>query len=357
MPEFDIAQFKRTLTAATAPRRDASTVLREAGIAEGKQRLKHRQAVGHVLKPFLTKAGLDVDTLDKVLAQNQSELRSHFQQQKAAVAKHSSAERDAFRHAVELGYEATQHLANRPRPADVGFGGLSSVVTLTTPFLIWEWPHPSPDQLRDYNIQALNSYAKILVDIPVNSFDNDSGSDSREFSFFFYWPNETGYLAIVQVFSVLSLNGACELAANAGVFSGDKMELWLDAWLYPIQYWLPVPPGGDLRNLRLQGDPLQHQQALNDLTAEGGHIFGGAGYAHATFPATPYGLSYGSYGGVTIPANATAVFEVTLTVKYQWSGNTLPDEIKADFADNNLHYYVGCPLVVLQFLTAPPVMA
>jgi len=129
MPEFDIAQFKRTLTAATAPRRDASTVLREAGIAEGKQRLKHRQAVGHVLKPFLTKAGLDVDTLDKVLAHNQSELRSHFQQQKAAVAKHSSAERDAFRHAVELGFEATQHLANRPRPGrskvlrhELGFG-------------------------------------------------------------------------------------------------------------------------------------------------------------------------------------------------------------------------------------------
>ena len=359
MSKFDIAAFKRALAAAQATRRDDSKVLREADAAEGAQRLKNRQAVAQVLKPFLTKAGLDVDKLDKVLAQNQNELRKTFEHQKAAVAKHSSRERDAFRHAVELGYEAAQHLAKLAAAgAAGGFGGLASLVTLTTPLMITEWPQPD-DQLKASVIQPLNSYAKIFVDIPVYGFDNNNGSDSREFSFYFSWENQTGYLSVVKVFSVLSLDGACEVAANSGFFSGDNMNLTLDAWLYPIQSWLPIPSGGDLRDLRVRGDPLQNQRALN-LSAQGpgGQLFGaGPDYEHRVFSATPYGVSYETFGGLEIPAAATALFEVNLTMRWEWHGNVLPDEIKADFADDNLHYYVGCPLVVLEFLTAPPALA
>jgi len=35
----------------------------------------------------------------------------------------------------------------------------------------------------------------------------------------------------------------------------------------------------------------------------------------------------------------------------------LPDEIIADFADEKTNSSVECPLVVLEFLTQPPVMA
>jgi len=42
---------------------------------------------------------------------------------------------------------------------------------------------------------------------------------------------------------------------------------------------------------------------------------------------------------------------------YSWDGNTLPDEIIADFAHETHHYNVQCPIVVLQFLTAPPMAA
>ena len=114
-----------------------------------------------------------------------------------------------------------------------------------------------------------------------------------------------------------------------------------------------------MKSLRVQGDPLQHQSVLDQFTATGGgQIFGGgADYENKIFSTTPYGVSYGSYGGLSVPPGATAGFEVDLTINYSWNGNTLPDEIKADFADDNLHYYVGCPLVVLEFLTAPPSMA
>jgi hypothetical protein len=135
------------------------------------------------------------------------------------------------------------------------------------------------------------------------------------------------------------------------------MRLSIDAYLYPVSLWLPLSPGSDIRSLRSQGDPLQHQVVLNQLQAQGGHIFGGAGYNGQVFTAASYGMSHGSFGGYQIPGGATAVFEVGLKITGSWDGHTLPDEIKADFADNMLQYSVGCPLVVLQFLTQPPVMA
>ena len=197
---------------------------------------------------------------NKVLAHNQDELRRTFAKQKVEAAKHSAGQRNAFHHAIELGHKALEHLGNQP-PA-IG-SGLSSLISLTTPFLIWEWPHPSPDQLRDSHIEALKSWAKILIGVPAYSFDNDEGSDSKEFSFYFLWENNSDFLAVAKVFSVLSLTGTCEAWANSGVFSGDTMGLSIQASLFPISYWLPLPSGGTINNLRVFGDPLQNQTVLN----------------------------------------------------------------------------------------------
>jgi len=83
----------------------------------------------------------------------------------------------------------------------------------------------------------------------------------------------------------------------------------------------------------MRGDPLQHQLILNNLTAQGGAIFGSAGIKTKTFSGVSFGMSFQSFGGFQIPGNATAVFEVTLTLSASWDGNSLPDEIIADFAD------------------------
>jgi hypothetical protein len=74
---------------------------------------------------------------------------------------------------------------------------------------------------------------------------------------------------------------------------------------------------------------------LNNLTAEGGHIFGDAGHADKTFPGTSVGVSFGGFGGFGIPGNSAAVFEVNLTLRTSWDGNTLPDGIVAEFADKD----------------------
>jgi hypothetical protein len=230
------------------------------------------------------------------------------------------------------------------------------LLTLPAPFLIWEWPLDG--SLVGTHIEPFRSSARILLDIPIYSgLYNNSGSEKREYSFYYFWENNSPFLAVVKCFSVLGLTGTCELAANSGFFSGDTMSLSIDAYLYPISFWLPLPPGSDIRSLRMQGDPLQHQLVLNGLTAQGGGFFGSADYENATFSAAPFGMSYQIFGGFQIPGNATALFEVNLTLSYSWQGNTLPDEIIADFADQNLQHSVESPLVVLQFLTQPPAMA
>ncbi len=352
MSKFDISQFKLALIAARERERENSRLHRTHH--KPAFPLSNHRALAQILKPALEKAGVDLTNLNQQLAHNQTERRKQFQIQKADLAKPSAAQQSAFHHAIAEGQKALKYLGNLP--ADAGLGsGLSSVLTLTTPFLIWEWP--ADQALVDSHIEPLKSWARIRLDVPAYAFDNDSGSETREFSFYFYWTNSSQFVAIVKCFSVLGLNGACELYANSGIFSGDSTSLSIDAYLYPVTYWLPLSPGQDIRSLRLQGDPLQRQNVLNNLTATGGSIFGGADAQGHTFTAASAGMSYQSFGGLQIPAGATALFEVNLTLTAHWQGNTLPDEIIADFSEEKMGYSVECPLVALQFLTQPPVMA
>lgn len=57
-----------------------------------------------------------------------------------------------------------------------------------------------------------------------------------------------------------------------------------------------------------------------------------------------------------LPGRATAIFEVNLKLSYSSQGNTLPDEIKAYFADDRMNYSIECSLVAHQLLTGPPAM-
>ncbi|GFO68341.1 hypothetical protein GMLC_19200 [Geomonas limicola] len=350
MADFNPSEFKRALAEAREQQHDQSKQVHT--LSSQRKPSPPNREIAQLLRRFAKQADLDLESVDRMLAQQQDEMRRSFQAEKVEAAAGATARRAAFNRAIAEREQAIAYLANHPQEAAVG---LSSLLSLTKPFLIWEWPLDI--SLVSSHIEPLNSSARIKLDVPVYSFDNDSGVDQREFSFYFLWQNPSDFIAVVNCFSVLSLNGACELYANSGITSGDTTSLSIDAYLFPIAYWLPLAPGGNIRQLRMGGDPQQHQSVLSELTATGGAIFGDAGTASKLFPSISVGMSYGTYGGLSIPARATALFEVNLTMSYSWSGNTLPDEIIADFADEGHHYNVECPIVVLQFLTAPPMAA
>jgi hypothetical protein len=120
--------------------------------------------------------------MNKLLAFNQDELRKTFQQQKIEAAREAGPRRAAFDKTIEMGYQALKFLGNRPA---VPGSGLSSLISLPTPFLVWEWPHPS-GELLDSHIEPLKSWAMILVGVAAYASDSDSGGDSKEFSFIFF---------------------------------------------------------------------------------------------------------------------------------------------------------------------------
>src|SRR5215831_5681105 len=142
MSKFELSEFKNLLNAASEQRREHEALLRRATISHETQRVKNRRAVAEVLEPFLSKAGLDLDKMNKVLAHNQDELRRNFQKQKNESAKHSASQKKTAHRAIELGHEALEHLGNRPAAVD---SGLSSLISLTTPFFISEWPQATPE--------------------------------------------------------------------------------------------------------------------------------------------------------------------------------------------------------------------
>jgi hypothetical protein len=338
---FDVEKFKLLLAQGNVPR--------QRHVPRRSQNQKNRRELEKILLPLMTQAGIDVDELNKLLALQQAARRENFEKEKAEVASHSVAEREAFHRSIEEGYKASEYLKNLPFDS----GALGNILTLPTPFLVWEWPHGTQCLQRSH-LEPLKSYAKCLLDFAAYSSDNDNGSGGTEVSFYFFWENNSDFISIVKAFSVVGLNGSCDLEANKGFWSGDTMKLSIEASLYPISYWEPLPPGQNITNLRMQGDPAQHNLILDNLTAEGGSILGDFGSADKIFSNNSYGVSYGQYSGISIPGRATALFEVCMSFTYSWDGNTLPDEIKADFADDKKNYNIECPLVALQFLTAPP---
>ncbi|PYN03644.1 MAG: hypothetical protein DME02_23150, partial [Candidatus Rokuibacteriota bacterium] len=102
MSKFNLSEFKQLLKTAGDRYHDHAVSSGQADLAYERQRVKSRRAVGQVLEPFLRKAGLDVDGLNKILAHNQDELRRTFAKQKVEAAKHSAGQRNAFHHAIEL---------------------------------------------------------------------------------------------------------------------------------------------------------------------------------------------------------------------------------------------------------------
>jgi|SRR5580700_11348063 hypothetical protein len=78
------------------------------------QKLNYQRAVEQMLRPLLTKAGLHVEKLDKMAAQNQSELRRIFENNKTEAARHASLEMAAIRKEVQQRARALQNPANLP---------------------------------------------------------------------------------------------------------------------------------------------------------------------------------------------------------------------------------------------------
>jgi hypothetical protein len=317
MSEINVSEIKNTLSSAKERLLEFAR-LRLPDHSEYSQRLANRRAMGTFLESYFTKAGVDVDKLNKMHAQNQSELRLILQERRAKLAEHLPSLEATFHHGIESRRRALELLATPINPF---------FVTLDKPFLIWQkpiWDEPNFGMI-DSHIESFNSFAKIQM-------DTNRGSRSTNFSFDFLWENQSDYNAVVNVETSLVLNGICKVGAGKGIFSGDSADLNVSDTLLPWEYWTQPPTC-----------PMGQQSQSHSLVqfhVEGGGVFGDNDSKGQTFAFTPSDLSFNFF---LVPPRSLAVIEVDLVIQYNFTGGggDINDFVQVDLT-------VLCPSVELE---------
>jgi hypothetical protein len=239
-----------------------------------------------------------------------------------------------FRHGIDDRRKALQQLGTIAQPYT------PILIALETPFLIWAnrfLPHSNEplgtNILVDSHIEPLNNWAKILL----NYQTDDAFFATDRLNFYFYWRNETGSDAVVNVASYLTLNGSCRVHASSsfwhGLLAPPRSDVSVDAELSVFEWWNDPPT-----------EPLSEPGQLQNVTTLS--VQGGmwSGDGKSTLVSANCQVTYDIF---RIPSNDVAVFEVGLSLKYGMAEG----DVNVDFSfENNL---VLCPYLQLEVLTVP----
>jgi hypothetical protein len=329
MPKLDEFHLRTALSAARDLRRKNSR-LRSTKVGESPQILgSDSWFLEKLVGPFSADRGRNLDELEKMRRQNQTEISGFLQKQKAAAVKHSSRVNESQAHGVAGRRKAIEHVTSRRSDA-VPAGFNFNFVVLDTPLFVL----PSLDvNLVNTSLAPWNNVAKINAEWSTPYPDN--GWD--DLSFVFVWENPSDRDTVVNVESYLLLNGFCDVFAEGGpgkVIWGQKYtDLDISVGLNILEYWNnpPTVPSGQ------NG---QYESAVS-LHAHGGGIFGLGDYESSGVNGS-YDVIYRMF---LIPAKGVAVFEVTLSIDHWTDGGF----IDVDFAAGD--FEVMCPAVVMAILT------
>jgi hypothetical protein len=236
-------------------------------------------------------------------------------------AKYFSSVERAFRRGIEDRGKALKQLAAIAPPFQI---------ILFTPFMVWATP---PRILIDSHIESGNNWAKI------HSIYDRTGGDGQTTDgvfFYFFWQNDTGADALVNVESELMLNGICGAGVAAAWMpnvGGGDVQVY--AQLNPFEWWNQPPT-----------QPLQQpgqEQLVKDLwnPAPCCRWLFVQGRKKTAIISGDYKIYYDTF---LIPNNDVAVFEVGLSLTHSIIGT---GETWVDFLDDSL---ILCPLLELDIL-------
>jgi hypothetical protein len=294
-----------------------------------------RRAAARMVESVVQKAGLDEGRFSKLVAEDQRALRLAFDKRRAAAAGHARASSAAFHSAMAARAQALNVLR-------APF--LAATVNLDKPFLIWQLPNPQLNIFIDSQIASMNSFVRVLV-------NTDRDSNVTRFVFYFFWPNDTDAFAVINLSSLLVVNGACSAQAKSGIFSGDVATLSADASMAIFRWsgWGKDPATGQSNDQTLHPDfqPTQRQN-IAFLRAEGGHIFEGADFKSKALAFEQFPLSHRM---LIVPNRASVLLQISLELNYGFDGgDDIQDNIFVDFSERGSAVF--CPNVEVEVLTA-----
>ena len=346
MPVEEIAEIKAALAALNE---------REAATRRGVPPADHRPAPARSelteLESLLT-AHPDIGRLGEILARRLDGRRESLLALQERMRNDAQKTQPAAKAALAAAVDARrQALAILSQPFT------STFVTLDSPFLIWELPHPDLDMFRDSGIESGASWVKILL----QATRTPGGPQQTDFRFYFIWDNPSDYYAVANVSSALSLNGQAVAWGSPGRLSGNFASLSVTAYLNVMRWsgWGTDPNTGQSNDQTPY--PIYDYQSANKSVASfdayGGDWFHDAVPGSATFdPQIPYDMIARL---VAIPGGAVTLFEVGLRINWWFhdATETVDDDyqsITLDLAYDPLGYIARCPMVQLEVLTAPP---
>lgn len=270
------------------------------------------------LQLLFAEAGLDIAKINKILAEHQSEVRNVLEKEKSKSPKIFAALNKNLRSGIENQRKAWEQLASKPP-------------TIITPIPLWSaWEiGVTPIALVDSHIEASNNWARILYT------RHSDGEDDIYVSFWFYWQNPSEYLAVLNAESDLLVQGWCQAVGSEQFLWGGDAVIDLSAKLF-------VYVGG----ARIESSRVP----IKTLGAQGGDeiLYWGT---HTDSEGIS-GTYHMSCSNISVPAGEQVLFSVQFHAAY----NLRHGSIDLDF-DTDQNKSIMCPGLLINLLTAPPVIA
>jgi|SRR5580704_4265580 hypothetical protein len=332
MTQINIDEVKRVSAKLNAEKiRQTSIPITSQGLT------KNRTDTEALLKYYYDKTGLAVDKFNKLRTNRHAALRKLLETQMVNGGKDARAVATGIRQAMENRGNALR-LLSQP----------STSIVLDTPFMFFG---VESDLFIDKHFESFFNWCRIFA-------GKHHGSDDTIFAFYFSWPNNSQFDAVIDASSALVFKGLCQVIADTGIFNGHINWLYLTAQLDVIRWsgWGVDPQTGTtLDGTYLPPSITEHSysNAVASLLVEGGGIFGNKGEKHQPFNAQEFDVSRDL---MIIPGGATVVFEVSLRVQYNIENGDEFDYLLMDFASDKTENRVICPAVFLDLFTVLPVL-
>jgi hypothetical protein len=281
-----------------------------------------RQAMDKLLEETLRKAGLDLNKVEELRKQSESEMLETMAKRTAEADKLDAAGEDMARRTIENWH--------------------NTMVQLTT---------LAPDGLQRFLLNTaseISSTSQIsLVSKQIAPANNAAQFESHlkqtvlsgfpeEVSFGFLWQNQSDKYVFINADGYLVLTALCRASSKGGIFGGERYcELNVDANLHINGLWAQPPPP---KSPPPQTD--QHQNALKFRVDSGGifdddktaaaHLFRG------------FDLRYTS---LLVPPNGMVMFEVACSL---WASIS---DGEADYTFVQFGRQAQCPGLLITLLS------
>lgn len=292
---------------------DIISASRSAQIGNFRHKLAKR------LQPVFAAAGLDVEKLDEILVEHQSDLRNFFEKTKAKSAKNLSALKKNIQRGLKNQRKALEHLAFKPF--------ITTPIPLLEAYSIFATPI---GMLTDSHIEAMNNWAKFAL-----QENGDTGYIHAYIKFYFFWQNQSDYLAVINVDTDLGALGIIQANALPGFIGGGACGVMLHATLTVF-----------VGSLEISYQSTE-TAAIDSVTASGGSELlqqGGDLETHNVDGT----LHHLSCADIEVESGQTVVFEVALDAGYSIDNGSIT--LDFDYSD----FSVLCPGLTVELLTAPP---